>query len=110
MKLCGRLLSFDGTKTLVVVPAFRDRRSRGRRSSETRWISAYSCSLRRERDKAVDLSFLVGLSTGCSHLSLGVSGDAGHDLPLSHQRFASQSWERQRTLRHQIPPSASAVT
>lgn len=37
-----------------------------------------------QRDEAVDLPFLAKLATGCSHLSLGIVGDAGHDLPLSH--------------------------
>lgn len=37
-----------------------------------------------QRDKAVDLPFLAKLATGCSHLSLGIVGDGGHDLPLSH--------------------------
>ena len=37
-----------------------------------------------QRDKAVDLPFLAELATGWPHLSLGIVGDAGHDLPLSH--------------------------
>jgi pimeloyl-ACP methyl ester carboxylesterase len=37
-----------------------------------------------QRDKAVDLPFLAELATGCSHLSLGIVGDGGHDLPLTH--------------------------
>jgi pimeloyl-ACP methyl ester carboxylesterase len=62
-----------------------------------------------QRDKALDLPFLAGLSTGCSHLSLSIIGDAGHDLPLSHPALCIAELEAAAQVSHQIPPSASAV-
>lgn len=46
-----------------------------------------------QRDKAVELPFLATLGTGCSHLSLGIVGDAGHHLPLSHPQICAAELE-----------------